>query len=205
MNNAKIDINNCVFQKYTKELVQKARKFDCGNSDLNDFFEKDAFNFESQLFGKTYCFLSNSNEDEIICIFTISNDSVKVKILPEESKKQLRKNIPRQKRGLRNYPAVLIGRLGVDKKYMNSGIGSQVLDFIKAWFRQSDNKTGCRFLIVDAYNTEEVTSFYNKRNDFSFLFDSEEIEAKFIGINLKQNEPLHTRIMFYDLIEIKEQ
>jgi len=84
-------------------------------------------------------------------------------------------------------------------------IGSQVLDFIKAWFRQSDNKTGCRFLIVDAYNTEEVTSFYKKRNDFSFLFDSEEIEAKFIGINLKQKEPLHTRIMYYDLIEIKEQ
>jgi len=205
VNKAEIDINNCVFKKYTKELVQEACKFDCGNSDLNDFFEKDAFYFENQLFGKTYCFLSDSDEKEIICIFTISNDSVKVKILPEESKKQLRKNIPRQKQGLRNYPAVLIGRLGVDRKYMDSGIGSQVLNFVKAWFRQGDNKTGCRFLIVDAYNTEEVTSFYEKRNNFSFLFDNEEIEAKFIGINLKQNEHLHTRIMFYDLIEIKEQ
>lgn len=205
MNNAEIDINSYVFKKYTKELVQEARKFDCGNSDLNDFFEKDAFHFENQLFGKTYCFRSDSNENEIICIFTISNDSVKVKTLPEESKKQLRKYIPRQKQSLRNYPAVLIGRLGVDKKYMDSGIGSQVLNFIKAWFRQGDNKTGCRFLIVDAYNTEEVTSFYKKRNGFSFLFDSEEIEAKFIGINLKRDEHLHTRIMFYDLIEIKEQ
>jgi len=185
--------------------MQEAHKFDCGNSDLNDFFEKDAFNFDVQLFGKTYCFLPDFDRKEIVCIFTISNDSVKVRTLPDESKKQLRKNIPRQKRGLRNYPAVLIGRLGVNKKYMDSGIGSQVLDFIKAWFRQEDNKTGCRFLIVDAYNTEKVTSFYSEKNGFSFLFDSEEIESKFIGIDLKKNESLHTRMMFYDLIEIKEQ
>ena len=103
--------------------------------------------------------------------------------------------------GLRSYPAVLIGRLGVNKKYKDAGIGSQVLNFIKAWFRQNDNKTGCRFLIVDAYNTEKVTSFYGK-NGFSFLFDNEKIEAKFLGINIKPNESLRTRIMFYDLIEI---
>jgi hypothetical protein len=197
----KINISQCIFKKFTKELIQKAHKFDCGNSDLNEFFEKDAFNFETQLFGKTYCFLSASDENEIINIFTISNDSVKVKTLPEKSKEQLRKNIPQQKQGLRSYPAVLIGRLGVNKKYKDAGIGSQVLNFIKAWFRQDDNKTGCRFLIVDAYNTEKVTSFYGK-NGFSFLFDNEKIEAKFLGINLRPNESLRTRIMFYDLIEI---
>ncbi|MCL2260911.1 MAG: GNAT family N-acetyltransferase [Fibromonadales bacterium] len=196
-----IDISKCIFKKLTQELVQEASPFDCGKSDLNEFFENDAFNFELQLFGKTYCFLSNSNEKEIISIFTISNDSVKVRTLPEESKRQLRRNIPEQKQRLRNYPAVLIGRLGVNRKYTNSGIGSQILDFLKSWFREENNKTGCRFLIVDAYNSEQVISFYGK-NGFSFLFDNEKIEAKFLGISLKPSESLRTRIMFYDLIEI---
>jgi len=203
VSNIEINVNKCLFKKFSQELMQEAHKFDCGKPDLNEFFEQDALNFEAQLFGKTYCFLSNSDEREIISIFTISNDSVKAKTLPEASKEQLRRNIPEQKQRLRSYPAVLIGRLGVNKKHKSAGIGSQVLNFIKAWFRHDNNKTGCRFLIVDAYNTERVTSFYGK-NGFSFLFDNEKIESKFLGINLKPNESLRTRIMFYDLIEIKQ-
>lgn len=32
-------------------------------------------------------------------------------------------------------------------------LGSDVLDFIKLWFIEPLNKTGCRFVIVDAYKT----------------------------------------------------
>jgi hypothetical protein len=197
-------ISSYILQKYTKELIQEANIFDCKNSDLNEFFEKDAFSFETQLFGKTYCFLKNSNPKEIVSIFTISNDSVKVKTLPKKSQKLLRRNIPWVKQGLKSYPAVLIGRLGVNEKYKGNKIGSQVLDFVKAWFREKNNKTGCRFLIVDSYNFPDVISFY-LQNGFSFLFESENIEADYLNINLKSDEHLHTRIMFYDLIEIKEQ
>jgi hypothetical protein len=59
-------ISSYILQKYTKELIQEANIFDCKNSDLNEFFEKDAFSFETQLFGKTYCFLKNSNPKEIV-------------------------------------------------------------------------------------------------------------------------------------------
>lgn len=57
-----------------------------------------------------------------------------------------------------NYPAILIGRLGVSSEYRGKGlnIGSQILDFIKGWFRSFDNKTGCRFIVVDAYNNEKL-------------------------------------------------
>ena len=57
-------------------------------------------------------------------------------------------------RGGRSYPAVLIGRLGVNCEFQNTPIhiGRQLMSFIKDWFRHEDNKTGCRFIVVDAYN-----------------------------------------------------
>ena len=34
------------------------------------------------------------------------------------------------------------------------GIGSDILLFIKKWFTEADNKTACRFAIVDAKNRQ---------------------------------------------------
>ena len=71
-----------------------------------------------------------------------------------------------------------------------------MLDFIKSWFIDEENKTGCRFLIVDAYNKDIPLSFYQK-NDFQFLFSSEQQEAENLGYDVSKS--LHTRLMFYDL------
>ena len=97
-----------------------------------------------------------------------------------------------------NYPAVLIGRLGVSSEYRGKGfsIGSQILDFIKGWFRSFNNKTGCRFIVVDAYNNEKTLHFYNK-NGFRMLYRTEQEERSFLG--LKDDESLETRFMFFDL------
>ena len=48
--------------------------------------------------------------------------------------------------------------------------------FIKDWFRHEDNKTGCRFLVVDAYNNPRTLHFY-ERNDFRFLH-TDEVEER---------------------------
>ena len=52
---------------------------------------------------------------------------------------------------IKSYPAVKICRLGIDNSLRGKGIGSMLLDFIKYFFIEN-NKTGCRFLTVDAYN-----------------------------------------------------
>jgi GNAT superfamily N-acetyltransferase len=107
------------------------------------------------------------------------------------------KLIPWVKQG-RNYPAVLIGRLGVSRKYRNQRIGSQIIDFIKAWFLSDHNKTGCRFVVVDAYNKEDVLHFYsNDNNNFSFLFKEESQEKLYNSIPV--DEALKTRQMYFDL------
>lgn len=75
------------------------------------------------------------------------------------------------------------------------------MDFIKAWFTEPRNKTGCRYLVVDAYNTEVPISYY-KKNGFEFMFSTEAQEREYRYI--ENDEPLKTRLMFYDLIRIIE-
>ncbi len=77
-------------------------------------------------------------------------------------------------------------------------IGQQVINFIKTWFVQEDNKTGCRFLVVDAYNQQRVLRFY-ERNKFKYLYATEVLERE------EQHcpdcdGPIYTRLMFLDLM-----
>ena len=97
---------------------------------------------------------------------------------------------------MRRYPGVLIGRLGINAEFRNHGIGTELIDFIKSWFIDEENKTGCRFLIVDAYNNEAPLGFYQK-NEFLFLFSTEQQEAENLGYDVTKT--LHTRLMYYDL------
>ena len=68
--------------------------------------------------------------------------------------------------------------------------------FIKDWFRHEDNKTGCRFIVVDAYNEEKVLKYYDK-NGFLPLYKTEEIEKQYYDI--PQDAPLKTRLLYFDL------
>lgn len=103
---------------------------------------------------------------------------------------------------MRHYPAVLIGRLGVDRGFGKKNIGSDLMDFIKAWFIDPDNKTGCRFVVVDAYIDKYVIDYY-KSNGFVEMFSSEDQEKEYY--NLKSEDTLKTRLMYFDLIKIRSQ
>ena len=185
-----------LFRRYNKNLAGKLPAFDCGDEDLNAFFQEDAFNYDAQLLGRSYCFLSALDGD-VAAAFTLSNSAIRVAELPNNAKRRLVKLIPWVKQG-RNYPAVLIGRLGVSRKYRNQKMGSQIIDFIKAWFLSDHNKTGCRFIVVDAYNKEDVLHFYsNDNNKFSFLFKEERQEKLYNSISA--DETLKTRQMYFDL------
>ena len=72
--------------------------------------------------------------------------------------------------------------------------------FIKSWFVEPYNKTGCRYLVVDAYNEDVPMAFY-KKNGFDFMFSTEEQEKSYRGI--VSDKPLKTRLMYFDLILIK--
>ena len=100
---------------------------------------------------------------------------------------------------MRRYPGVFIGRLGINKEYKHQGIGSDLMTFIKSWFIDAGNKTGCRFLIVDAYN-ENIPLNYYLKNGFKYLFSTEAQEVEYTGFETGTH--LKTRLMYFDLIDI---
>lgn len=197
-------LNRCSFARLSPELLQSCNPFKCGNDDLDEFFREDFRLYGEKLLGKTYVFRLKMHPESIVAAFTISNDSIRIKQLAPEDKAKIEYVTENGEKNLRRYPGVLVGRLGTNIEFAKQGFGSAVMDFIKAWFRSDENKTGCRFIIVDAINKPEVIHYYQK-NNFKFLYSSEINEARALGINVKMlgEKPLHTRLMYFDLIDIK--
>ena len=186
----------CSFSEFTGEIVEKCVPFSCGNADLDEFFRYDSILYRKKLLGKTYAFSLRSNPDVIVGAFTLSNDSIRIDDLPN-ARRQKMKHIIEQK-PLRRYPAVLIGRLGVNAEFAAHGFGSAIMDFIKSWFIKN-NKTGCRFIIVEAYNVLPTLKYYEK-NGFRYLFSTESQEALYTYRDA--NIRMKTRMMFFDLIDL---
>jgi GNAT superfamily N-acetyltransferase len=159
--------------------------FDCDNADLNDFIKNDALKYQDELLSVTYIWLHDNFK--IIAFVSLAND----KLTKTEIKSlwnKICRPIPNKKRR-KTFPSVLIGRLGISSEIHRSGIGSQILTFLKIWFTKN-NKTGCRFLLVDAYNQNRAIQFYQK-NGFLFLTD--------------EDKDHDTRHMYYDLMRFKPE
>ncbi|MDR1453340.1 MAG: GNAT family N-acetyltransferase [Candidatus Margulisbacteria bacterium] len=158
------------------------KSFDCGDSDLNEFFYRDALNYTRQLLAVTYVV---ETKIKTIGFFSVANDRIQIS---ENNPiwNRLNRNIRNAKRR-REYPAVKLGRLGIDREWQNQNVGTELLGYIKELFLQ-DNKTGCRFITVDAYNNPDTIRFYQK-NGFAFF--------------LIQDTREKTRLMFYDLMLYK--
>jgi GNAT superfamily N-acetyltransferase len=194
-----LTLGDCTLIPYDSIAISTCRPFICTNNDLNEFFSKDSIHYSDQLLGKTYCFTLKTDPQFVVVAFTVANDSIKTTHLPNSRKKMVQELIPRVKE-MRSYPAVLIGRFGVTKEISGGGIGSEAIDFIKAWFINPKNKTGCRYVVVDAYNEDIPINFY-KKNGFKFLFSTEEQEREYL--KLPGSEKLKTRLMIFDLIILK--
>lgn len=153
--------------------------FDCGDDDLNEFYKEDSINIHRELIAISYAV---KHGDDTLCFFSVSNDSLVKRLINKNIFDKIFQNIHPDKI-YSTTPAVKIGRLATDKTYHGQGVGTKVLDMIKYSFTFS-NKTGCRFVIVDAYNNEDTTNFY-KKNGFDFLSE--------------KDKNRHTRSMYFDL------
>ena len=195
-------VEQCQFYELTEGMLAACQPFLCGNDDLDDFFRNDATRYAYFLMGKTYCFRLNNDPSKLVCAFTVSNDSIRIYDLPR-SRRDYMKSLTHHEKPLRRYPGVLIGRLGVANEFSGKGIGSETLDFIKGWFFSSTNKTGCRFVIVDAVNEPSIIAFYQK-NGFQPLFSTEEQEFAYTVGKKDLPVKLDTRLMYFDLLKMRD-
>lgn len=161
--------------------------FDCGDDDLNEFIIKDARLYRQALLAVTYVLAKHNNPNHVVAFFSLANDRVSMSDFENKTdfnRFRKHRHFPQEKR-LKSYPAVKICRLGVDLSMKGLHVGSSILDFIKQYFT-IDNKTGCRFITVDAYL--DAIPFYEK-NGFHLLNTDDEGSA-------------HTRLLYFDLNDI---
>ncbi len=144
------------------------KSFDCDDKDLNDFFKEDCLNYQKELLSVTYVL---EKDGITIAFFSVANDNINIKTVhgnPNIFDKLFRKRMPEGKR-IPNYPAMKICRLGVHKDYQKKKIGSEIINYLKALF-VTNNRTGCKYITVDAY--KESLAFYEK-NGFNFFTEKD--------------------------------
>ena len=166
---------------------EQVKSFDCGDADLNDFILHESEPYRKALLAVTYVFeaVDDKFHEQVAAYFSLANDRVSLTDFPNKTEfNRFRKHRFVNEKRLKSYPAVKICRLAVRQSLKGLKIGEFLTDFIKSYFL-SDNKTGCRFLTVDAYAA--AIPFYLKQYFVPLTPDDEHAP---------------TRLLFFDLNDI---
>ena len=131
--------------------------FDCGDKDLNEYFHKDALLHKEALISQTYYLKATEDFDLSVALIDLCNDSIRLTRFGQIP------DLPENKR-YPFLPAVKITRLGVSLPFQGLGVGSHLINMVKRLFI-TQNRTGCRFLTVDAYNNinQKAIKFLSKK------------------------------------------
>lgn len=160
-------------------------EFNCGfqYKDLNDFILNEAHLYRDELLAVTYIV---EGMGKTLAYYSLANDRIGIEDFPTHTayNRFRRKKFVNAKR-IRHYPAVKICRLGVDVKHQDKGLGTKIVNTIK-WHFVDDNKSGCRYITVDAHR--DAIQFYFK-NGFQLLTDDDANDV--------------TRLMYFDLMALK--
>ena len=156
--------------------------FDCGDDQLNKFLFEDAKPSLELRIANTFIL---EDDGRIVAYLCLLNDKVSKDEIIGSRWKKIRANFPKDKQ-FRSYPTVKIGRFAVSKDYRGQNIGSWLMDMVKDMLHHSSSHSAFRYITVDAYLS--AVPFYEK-NGFVHL--------------TKKDEDEHTRLMFYDMMEMQ--
>jgi GNAT superfamily N-acetyltransferase len=121
--------------------------FDCGDSVLNDFLQRQSGQMARKGYGKTYVALATDGIT-VLGFVTLSVGQVETAQLPSAHK------LPR-------YPAPVlrIGRLAVDRAAQGQGVGQQLMAFALQLSLEFSHTVGLYAVVVDAKH-EQAKAFY---------------------------------------------
>ncbi len=145
--------------KPKKFVIQAFRKaydrniFDCGSQPLNEYLRHHIS--QDLRRNLTTCFLALDQANNIAGYYTLASASIDLSTLPAH----LAKKLPRYP----TVPAVLMGRMAIDKNYQGQGLGGVLL--ADALHRIIRSGIGAYALVVDAKD-EQAAEFYRH---FGFL------------------------------------
>jgi GNAT superfamily N-acetyltransferase len=162
--------------------------FDCGVPELNRYLFEQA----SQDVRSNYVKLvvaTEENANKVLGFYTLSHDGLPMQDIPGETQRKL----PKYER----IPAVLLGRLAVDKAMQGQGLGAELM--ANAILRSLDYPSAWAVMVVDAKD-EKASSFY-KKFAFSPLADN----PKHLYVAKKELERFAKQTLGYDVSKQEEE
>lgn len=119
--------------------------FDCGNDDINHYLKTMASQHHKRGVARVHIL---ADETTIIGFFTLTNTMM-------DNSNLLIKRCPKQ------IPAILIGRIGVDKTYQGQGFSKLLLSNALKKIKSMSLDSGIMFAIVDAKN-DGLANYYQQ-------------------------------------------
>lgn len=123
--------------------------FDCSFEDemgLNEFIHNEALQFQKENLGVTYLFFY---KDAIVGFATIVMSQLEIKLT--------KISLP-FKTSIRDYPALMIGRLASSNDYRHRHVGENMCLWCLSKAKQLSKELGCRLIIV--MTRDKKTTFY---------------------------------------------
>ena len=158
--------------------------FDCGDDDLNKFLLNDAKPAQELRIANT--FIVEADDGHIAAYFCLLNDKISKSEVIGSRWKKIRSSFPRDKQ-FSSYPSVKIGRFAVSLDFRGLNVGSAMMDMLVNKLQVERSVSAFHYITVDAYLS--AVPFYEK-NGFLHL--------------TKKDEDEHTRLMYFDMMEIAE-
>ena len=155
--------------------------FDCGDEDLNAFLLNDAKKAAELRIANTFIL---EDDGRIVAYLCLLNDRISRNEITGSRWKKIKSKFPVTKQ-FRSYPCIKIGRFAVSIDYRGQNVGTWLMDKIKDLLNKDVSRSAFRYITVDAYLS--AIPFYEK-NGFVHLTKKEEDE--------------HTRLMFFDMMDI---
>lgn len=153
------------------KTIHDRNRFDCGETELNEYLRFTARQHVDKGYAQVWVAVTEPASPQIVGYYTLSMTS----LAPDEV---------RAKAGIKKIPAILLGKLAVDRYYHGQRIGVRLLMHAQRSALLLSRQVGVHALIVDALD-DRAAAFYRK-------YDFEEL----------QTGPLHLFKTIKDIAQI---
>ncbi len=162
-------MTDLLFKQLDKDAIIES--FDCGERVINSFLTDLALLNQERKLSKTYVFcLKDSNI--VIAFLTLSAS-------------QLNTGDARIF-GIDKVPIVLLGRLGVDKKYKHKNLGNTLIKIALEKSLEASKIIACRLLLVET--TLDMKNYYLEKVNMGFEWFRDRKNNSILFIDLKKYE-----------------
>jgi len=119
---------------------------------VHEFYHDDLQKYSEGNLSKAWM-VTKKNTSEIVAFFTVSMSAIELKKLNKKDEK-VRGTTPAR------YPAILLGRMGVVKKYRKNHVGADICNFCRGLAISLGKRVACRYVVLQT-NKDKI-GFYKK-------------------------------------------